>query len=152
MFVPGRSTGHSKLLGAMHTFNQRKLRLLLGIFFCCFLGSWHLSGQERVGKNYYVEIFESAPTAAKAVYIDFGKDTPGRVVYKIFDEHDNNLDFKNIVAAINYLSGKGWELVSVYNRDMNKLGLKTVYLLKLDTGKFPKDHIAEVIEKTLAEQ
>ena len=117
---------------------------------CAVMTCGQAFAQDQAPHCYYVEIYETAVLGTKSVSIDFGKNAGGGLVYKIFDENDKNLDFKNMVAALNYMSSRGWEVVSVYDRNLGKAGTTTVYLLKLDTNKVAKDHIAEVIDKVLS--
>ena len=70
--------------------------------------------------------------------------------YKITDENEAPLEFDNAVGALNFLGKRGWELVSVYERDMKGAGRRTFYLLRLDTSRSPGDDIAKAIDEAKA--
>lgn len=108
-----------------------------------------VKAQDKVQHTYYIEIYEVSVLGMKSVNLDFGKDAPAGQVYKIFDDNDQNLDFKNSVAAVNYLSSKGWELVTVFDKSAGKAGSRTVYLLKYDTENKPKNNIVKSIDEYL---
>ena len=128
------------------------IKMLYLAIVCALMNCVEVLAQNQAHHCYYVEIYETAILGTKSISIDFGKNTSAGLVYKIFDENDKNHDFKNVIAALNYMSSRGWEVVSVYDRNTGKAGTKTVYLLKLDPQKVPKDHIAEVIDKVLSEE
>ena len=96
---------------------------------------------------YYVEVYEVSILGIKSVNLDYGEDAPSGMVYKIFDEN-GNIEFKNVVAAINYLSDQGWELVTVFEKNV-KAGARTIYLLKFDSSKHPKNAIVTSIDEYL---
>lgn len=105
---------------------------------------------KTVPQTYYIEIFEVAIMGTKSISLDFGKDAPLGKSYKILDEKDEPILFQNVVAALNYLSGQGWELVAVSERNV-KTGSRTVYLMKLDSSVHPKNKITEAIDEVVAE-
>lgn len=128
-----------------------KTRFLIIAFLCAFIGMEKVHAQSHSSNCYYVEIYEVSILGAKSVNLDFGKDAPGAKVYKIFDENEQNIEFKNVIAALNYMSSRGWEVVTVVDKNAGKSGNKISYLLKLDTTKHPKDHIVKAIEEALSE-
>ena len=65
------------------------------------------------------------------------------------DEKGQLLDFENALGALNYLGRQGWDLVSVYERDMKSAGRRTFYLLRLDTTKSGATPITESIDEML---
>jgi len=96
---------------------------------------------------YYVEVYEVSVLGAKSINLDFGEDAPAGMVYKVFNEN-GNIEFKNVVAAVNYLSVQGWELVTVFEKNV-KAGARTIYLLKFDASKHPKNAIVTSIDEYL---
>lgn len=128
-----------------------KTRILFVTILFALLSSVQTFAQKHATNCYYVEIYEVSSLVGKSVNLDFGKDAPGSMVYKIFDENDQNIEFKNVVAALNYMSSKGWELVSAFSKISGKAGTRTVYLMKYDAQKLPKDPIVKAVEETLNE-
>lgn len=86
---------------------------------------------------YYVEVYEALGT--ETVIINYGGDAPSVLAHKLFDENEN-IEFKNVVAAINFLSAQGWEVVTVSMGD---------YVLKFDSNKHPKNAIVTSIDEYL---
>lgn len=128
-----------------------KKPLILAVVFLLQFSLQSLFAQETSPKYYYVEIYEAALLGSKSVNIDFGKETGSIAkVYKIYDENDQNLDFKNSIAAVNYMSSKGWEVVTVYERVV-KAGTRTTYLLRLDTSKYPNHYMIKDIKSAIEE-
>lgn len=128
-----------------------KKHLILAVVFLLQFSLLSLFAQETSPQYYYVEIYEAALLGAKSVNIDFGKETGSIAkVYKIYDENDQNLDFKNSIAAVNYMSSKGWEVVTVYERVV-KAGTRTTYLLRLDASKYPNHYMIKDIKSAIEE-
>ncbi|MBQ9463113.1 MAG: hypothetical protein IJU68_05585 [Bacteroidales bacterium] len=57
--------------------------------------------------------------------------------------------FDNIIGAINYLAGYGWEVVTVYERD-NRSSKVTYYLLRLDASKYSHKQMTDKIDEAMA--
>lgn len=117
---------------------------------CAILAFGIVSFAQDLPRYYYVEIYEVSVLGSKSVSIDFGKDAPIGTSYKIYDENDQNLDIKNAVSAINYMSQQGWELVIAYDK-LVKAGSRTVYIMRLDANKHPNNHIVKDIESCISE-
>ncbi|MBR0299537.1 MAG: hypothetical protein IJQ93_04375 [Bacteroidales bacterium] len=98
---------------------------------------------------YYVEVYESSLMGAKSVCINYGVNAPFGKSYKITDGDGSPIDFENALGALNYLGHQGWELVSVYERDMKSAGRRTFYLLRLDGAKYGPNQITEAIDAML---
>lgn len=103
--------------------------------------------QASASRMYYVEVYENSVLGLKSVCINYGVNAPVGKAYKITDENEAPLEFDNAVGALNYLGKRGWELVSVYERDMKSAGRRTFYLLRLDTSRYPEDDIAKAIDE-----
>lgn len=101
-------------------------------------------------RYYYVEVYESSIMGMKSVNLDFGVDAPAGAVYKIYDDNDKNIEFKNVVAAVNYMSQQGWELLTVFEKNV-KAGARTIYLMRFDASKHEKNNIVKDIDKYLKE-
>ncbi len=123
-----------------------KTKSIIAALFCAIIFANQLFAQEN--KTYYIEIYEVTLLGGKSISLDFGKDAPMGKTYKITDEKDEPILFQNVVAALNYLSGQGWELVTVSER-MVKAGTRTVYLMKLDTSAHPGNKITEAIDENI---
>lgn len=98
----------------------------------------------------YAEIYEVSTLVGKSVNVNFGLDAPAGSAYKLTDETEKNyLEFKNAIAALNYLSAQGWRLVSVYEREMGKAGRRTFYLLEFDTALYEKTALVKAAEDAI---
>lgn len=98
---------------------------------------------------YYVEVYEISLMGAKSVCINYGVNPPIGKSYKITDENEQPVDFENALGALNYLGRQGWELVSVYERDMKSAGRRTFYLLRLDAEKYGPNSITLAIDEMM---
>ena len=127
---------------------MKTIKIIASVF--AILAFSIVSFAQELPRYYYVEIYEVAIMGTKSVSIDFGKDAPMGTSYKIYDENDKNLDIKNAVSAINYMSKQGWELVTAYDK-MVKAGSRTVYIMRLDANKHPNNHMVKDIENCLSE-
>lgn len=98
---------------------------------------------QEAPKYYYAEVVELT-NLGTSISVDFGLNAPFGTSYKITDESgDTQLGFKNTIAALNYLSEKGWRVISVTYQDMGKAGRKTVYLLEFDASKHEMTALAK---------
>ena len=102
-------------------------------------------------KTYYMEVYELTVLQMKSVCVNFGLNAPLGRSYKIMDDNMKVIKFDNVIGALNYLSEKGWEVLTVYQVDLQKAGQQTHYLMKLDLEKHPADDFAREIDKMLAE-
>lgn len=115
------------------------------------LSSVTLSAQNKPS-TYYIEVTENAIMGMRSISVDFGLDAPAGKSYRITDESETKiLEFKNTIAALNYLSSQGWEIINAYDRITGKAGSRTVYLLKFDASKYPKTALVKAIDKVLAD-
>lgn len=111
-----------------------------------------VNAQENQPNDYYIEIYEIAVLGSKSVAVNFGLETKSMsTVYKVVDDDNKPIEFKNAIAAINYLHRRGWEVVTVYDRNMGSAGTRTFYLLRLDADKYGKDKLADAIDEALKE-
>lgn len=101
-------------------------------------------------KAYYVEVYENSLLTAKSVCINYGVNAPAGKSIKLMDRNGNLVDFENALGALNYLGQQGWELVSVYERDMKGAGRRTFYLLKLDAAQGTPSPLTEAIDNLLS--
>ena len=123
------------------------LAACLALFTCS-----SVNAQENQTNEYYVEIYEVAIFGSKSVAVNFGLETKSMsTVYKVVDDNNKPIEFKNAIAAINYLHRRGWEVVTVYDRNLGSAGSRTFYLLKLDADKYGKDKLADAIDEALKE-
>ena len=130
-----------------------KTKSIIVTLVCAILFATQLSAQQMSTdsqKTYYIEINEVAVMGTKSVSLDFGKDAPFGKTYKITDEKDEPILFQNAVAALNYMSSQGWELVTVSERIV-KTGTKTVYLMKYDASAHPRNNLTASIDEAVAE-
>ena len=108
---------------------------------------------QNQGHLYYAEIYEtSVAIVGKSVSVNFGLDAPSGTGYKLSDESEEHvIEFKNAIAALNYLSAQGWRLVSVYERETSKTNRRTFYLMEFDSSKYEKTALIKAIDKTIQE-
>jgi hypothetical protein len=132
---------------------MKQLQRIAIVIAMMFIGAVSLAAQESQIKSapmYYVEVYENSILGLKSVCINYGVNAPAGKAYKIMDEKQAPLEFENAVGALNYLGQQGWELVSVYERDMKSAGRRTFYLLRLDVTKNGPTLITEAIDEMLA--
>ncbi len=128
---------------------QKQLRLSLILLIALLSKTVTLSAQEK-SHLHYAEIYEVSTLVGKSVNVNFGIDAPNGMTYKITDETEqHSIEFKNAIAALNYLSAQGWRLVSVYERDMGKAGRRTFYLIEFDSSKYEKTALVKAAEEAV---
>jgi len=108
-----------------------------------------LSAQTPDAQVYYVEVYEISVMTAKSVCINYGVNAPIGKSIKIIDDNNQLVDFENALGALNYLGRQGWELISVYERDMKSAGRRTFYLLRLDGSEHGPTPITKAIDEML---
>ena len=100
---------------------------------------------------YYLEVKEASGglSGKKVVSINYGKEAPTATSYKISDEKGTGLvKFENAIGAVNYLSAQGWEIVTVYKKDLGNSG-QLIYLLRFDASKHSATAITRAIDDVL---
>lgn len=102
-------------------------------------------------KTYYMEVYELSVMQMKSVCVNYGLNAPLGKSYKVLDGDMKVIKFENVIGALNYLSENGWEVLTVYQVDLQKAGQQTHYLMKLDLEKHPADAFAREIDKMLAD-
>lgn len=129
-----------------------KTKSIIATLVCVILFANQLFAQQKstAPQTYYIEIYEVAIMGTKSISLDFGKDAPFGKTYKITDEKDEPILFQNVVAALNYMSSQGWELVTVSERIV-KTGSRTVYLMKYDASAHPRNNLTASIDEVIAE-
>ena len=98
---------------------------------------------------YFIEVYEINALTMKSVCINFGLNAGGvGKTFKLFDEDgDHPLPFDNIVGALNYLGQQGWEVMTVYNREVKGSGQNIYYLMRFDAAKYPKTLLVKTIDE-----
>lgn len=130
---------------------MKKIVALLVVICASAAMAFSVSAQNFVKPNeYYIEIYEISLMGGKSVCLDFGRDAGISQSYKIMDENQKPIEFKTVVAALNYLSARGWQVVTVYDRVM-KVGTRTFYLMKYDAAKNGNNQITDAIDEVLKE-
>lgn len=102
-------------------------------------------------KIYYVEVFETSWLTVNYVSMNWGVNTPNPLTqtFKLANQNNEVIKFDNVMGALNYLGSYGWELVSVYQREVKSIRV-TYYLLKLNAATAGPNRITEIIDKSLA--
>ncbi len=99
---------------------------------------------------YYVEVYEINSHPFKSVCINFGLNTDSIAkTFKLTDEEGKNpIPFENVVGALNYLGQQGWEVMTVYHRELKgTAGQNTYYLMRFDASKHPKTTLVKAIDE-----
>ena len=131
---------------------KRTMILLIAVI-CSFVSAFaqDFNGNETEKNNtpsiYYLEVYELNSLTMKSICINFGINTGSLVkTFKLSDEDGTRiLPFENVIGALNYLGQQGWEVVTVYNREM-KSGQNIYYLMKFDATKHPKTTLVNYID------
>jgi len=135
---------------------MKKSILFLAVLTALLFGgmvSMHAQTNEAPSSQvYYVEVYENAILAAKSVCINYGINAPLGKTFKLMDENGQPMEFENALGALNYLGSLGWELVSVYERDMKGAGRRTFYLLRLAAPNAVSTPLIKAIDEMLAER
>lgn len=102
-------------------------------------------------KVYYLEVYETSWLTAKSVSMNWGINTPNPLTqtFKLSNQNDEVINFDNVIGALNYLGSYGWELVSVYQREVKNIRV-TYYLLKLDAKTAGRNRITDIIDEALS--
>lgn len=130
---------------------KKTLALLIAMMGLFITGNASLRAESRKTHIYYVEVYEVSIMAARSVCINYGVQAPLGKSFKIVDEQGVLKEFENAIGALNYLAMQGWELVSVYERDMKSAGRRTFYLLRLDSTRLGPTPITQAIDAFLLE-
>lgn len=126
-------------------------RIVLMLTVLASLHAGLTASAQMTQKTYYMEVYELTVLQMKSVCVNYGLNAPLGKSYKIMDDNMKLIKFDNVIGALNYLSEYGWEVLTVYQVDLQKAGQQTHYLMKLDLEKHPADSFAREIDKMLAE-
>lgn len=125
-------------------------RILFIILFSVI--AFSLSAQEQ-GRYYYCELFETGGgLVSKSVRVNVGYETSmgnGVLFSKVAEEYAQ-LKLENAVAALNYLAGEGWRVVSAGTKVFGDSS-RVLYLLEFDSSKHEKTPLVRAIEEVLSE-
>ena len=115
---------------------MKKTFILLTAVICSFISTFAQEANDNLPKNdetsiYYVEVYEISALTMKSVCINFGLNT-GSIAktFKLYNEEGTQpVPFDNVVGALNYLGQQGWEVMTVYNREVKGAGQNIYYLM-----------------------
>ncbi len=133
---------------------MKRIITIISVLFIAASANAQTASKTELGsqKVYYLEVFETSWMTTKAVSINWGVNTPNPITqtFKLANQNDDIIHFDNVIGALNYLGSYGWDLVSVYQREVKNIRV-TYYLLKLDAAVRGSNRITDIIDKAMAE-